>query len=100
MIRPVTITSLLFLIIYEIVFVVKLKLKICSRNDKSTPKWEYIITVICGGTGVYAGKLLARIDNLELKAWILVVLASIFIAKSVDFFQRYLVYKIYTYKNC
>ncbi len=94
-IKSLIMTVFILVVVYEIIFALKIKLKIYSQKVKSKKAWDNIISLICGGTGVWCGKLLANnIENTDLKLWIVIFLCSVLNVGSVTFFQKLLVYKI------
>jgi len=94
-IKLLMVTIFILLVVYEIIFAFKIKLKSYSQKDKSKRTWINVLSLICGGTGVWFGKMLANIpESNEFKLWIAIISCSVVIVGSVSFFQKYLIYKV------
>ena len=93
--QELIITTCTFVVVYEIVFAIKIKQKIYSQKPKVQKRWVKLLPLICGGTGVWCGKLLANnVENTDFKLWIAIPLCSILIVGAVSFFQKMITYKI------
>lgn len=88
------ITAFLLMLSYEIIWIIKLSFRMYSKNTKQKSLWGHAITLLCGGTGVWCGKLLAKSKNTDLKLWIVIILCSFLFASSISFIQKYFVAKI------
>lgn len=93
-IKSLIMTVFILVVVYEIIFALKIKLKSYSQKVKSKKAWDKIISLICGGTGVWCGKLIANIQSIDFKLWIVILLCSILIVGSGTFFQKLLINKI------
>jgi len=89
------ITIPFFIIIYEISWIIKIKQKMYSHISKEKNRLSSIISAVFGGTGVMAGRLIAKNVNTDLKLWIGGVLSSLLIVYSLSFFQKYFINKIF-----
>ncbi len=88
------VTLSILMAVSEIIFVLKIKLKIYSQKDKAKKKQNSIITLVLGGTGVWAGKMVATIFSADFSLWLSVFLCSVFITGALSYFQKIIVYKI------
>ena len=93
-IKQITITLFTIMMVYEIVFVLKIKLKMYSRSDKSSRPWIYIVSLVFGGTGIWCGRLIANNESTDLKLLAAIFLCAVLIIGSVSFFQKFFIYKI------
>lgn len=82
------------LIVYEIAFILKIKLKIYSRKSKASRTWAHIISSSCGGSGIWLGKLLNIFGSTGLKLCIVIFVCSVLIVEAITFFQKYVIYTI------
>ena len=81
------------LIAYESVFAVNIRRKAYSGSNLKF-FWTNIMSLIFGGTGIWAGKLIAQNDSIEIKLFIVVLICSSIIMYSFTFFQKFIFYKI------
>ena len=81
------------LISYELLFFIKIKRKTYSNCNQNESSWINIIHLMFGGTGIWAGKLIAKSENLDLKMWIVILLCSLILLYSFTFFQKYFIHK-------
>lgn len=91
---PLVVAILVMLIFYEIFFYIKLKKKVYSNENQNKTVLDCIIPLIFGGTGVWAGKLIAGSDNTEFIFWVGILLSSLLIMYSFTFFQKYFICKL------
>ena len=89
------VTVLSMLIAYETIFLIKVKKKLYSHAPKSWNTWINIVPWIFGTTGVWAGKLIAKIEDTGLKTWIMVFVCASLFVYSFTFFQKYFIHKKY-----
>lgn len=82
------------LISYEILFLVKIQKKVYSSDKHNKSVWINVIPLIFGGTGIWAGKLIAKSENNDIKLWILILISSLLIVYSFTFFQKFFIHKI------
>lgn len=84
----------ILIVIYEIIFTLKIKLKIYSQKDKVKKTHNSIILLALGGTGVWCGKMVATIFSANFNLWLSVFLCSVLITGSLSYFQKIVIYKI------
>ena len=91
---PFVMTMLIMLISYEILFFIKIIRKRYSKGNEGKSVWGYIVPLMFGGTGIWAGRLIAKSENADFKLWIAILLCSLLITYSLTFFQKYFINKI------
>ena len=94
-IKSLIMTVFILVVFYEIIFSLKIKLKIYSQKVKSKMAWVNIISLICGGIGVWCGRFISDIvQDTNLKLSMVVIFCSFLFVGAITFFQKFLVYKI------
>ncbi len=88
------IATVVTLIFYEIIFFVKIRKKIYSNCIRNKRVWINVIPLMFGGTGIWAGKLIAKNENINIKLWIVILFCSLIIVYSFTFFQKFFIHKI------
>ncbi len=82
------------LILYEITFLVKIRKKVYSSDKHNKRVWTNVIPLMFGGTGIWAGKIIAKSENIDVKLWIIILIYSLLIVYSFTFFQKFFIHKI------
>ena len=90
---PLILTVTAVFVSYEILFLVKIKRKVYSRGTPMKSSWMNIIPLIFGSSGVYAGKLLAKVGSINFNLCVMIFICSFLIVYSCTFFQKYFVHK-------
>lgn len=84
-------------IAYECAFLLKLKVKVYSKNSNKTKKIINAISIVGGASGVWAGKLMADLfGNTNWIIWVTAILSAVIMIGSITYFQKCLFYKIFS----
>lgn len=82
------------LVSYEIIFLLNIRRRVYSNGNCNNRVWINIIPLIFGGTGIWTGRLIAKIENIDIKLGIIILICSSIIMYSFTFFQRFVFHKI------
>ena len=82
------------IISYEIIFFLNIRRRVYSNGNCNKRIWINIFPLIFGGTGIWAGKLIAKSENIDIKLGIIIGICSLIIMYSFTFFQRFVFHKI------
>ena len=91
---PLILAITVSLIAYEIIFLINVKRKAYSTSNLKKTNWMNIIPLILGGTGIWAGKLIAKSANIDIKLFVVILICSSIIMYSFTFIQKFILYKI------
>ena len=93
LVKSFLVSLLILLVVYEVVFAIKIKQKVYSGTDKAKKKVSKVLAGTSCLCGFGIGRLLARFGNADVILWIMILLCSVLIVGSVSVFQKVLVYK-------
>lgn len=91
---PLIIAISVSLIAYESIFLINVRRKIYSTPPPKKTIWINIIPLVCGGTGIWAGKLIAKNSSIDIKLFVVILICSSIIMYSFTFLQKFILYKL------
>ena len=81
------------LISYEIIFLMNVRRKAYSMGTLKKTSCINIIPLIFGGTGIWTGKLIAKLNNIDIKLFVVILMSSLIAMYSFSLFQKFIFYK-------